>query len=127
MNDLASLFKALSEPVRLRILNLLQDGELCVCDLMAVLDLPQSTVSRHLGRLSRAGLVEGRREGKWMHYRLSESLPEPGRNIMTACRNLCAPAPQAAEDREALARRIRECGPDRCGCAGHHKDNGAKS
>ncbi len=60
MQQAAKLFKALSEVSRLRILGLLQHGELCVCDLMAVLDLPQSTVSRHLARLKECGLVRGR-------------------------------------------------------------------
>jgi len=71
MKNNARIFKALSEEIRLRILNLLREGELCVCDLMAVLDLPQSTISRHLAYLRNAGWVEGRRQGLWMHYRLA--------------------------------------------------------
>jgi ArsR family transcriptional regulator len=71
MKATAQLFKALSDETRLRILALLSAGELCVCDLMAVLDLPQSTVSRHLAYLRHAGLVEDRRRGVWMYYRLS--------------------------------------------------------
>ena len=72
MQTTAQLFKALSEEVRLRILGLLCGGELCVCDLMAVLDLPQSTISRHLAYLKNAGWVEGERRGGWMYYRLAE-------------------------------------------------------
>lgn len=64
-------FKALSEPLRVRIMVLLTEGELCVCDLTEVLSLPQSTVSRHMGRLKAAGLVDDRREGKWVHYQLA--------------------------------------------------------
>ena len=64
------IFKALSEPVRLRIVSLLSRGELCVCDLKETLGLPQSTVSRHMARLKLAGLVQDRRAGKWIHYRL---------------------------------------------------------
>jgi ArsR family transcriptional regulator, arsenate/arsenite/antimonite-responsive transcriptional repressor len=71
MQNAACLFKALSEETRLRIMALLAHGELCVCDLMAVLGLPQSTISRHLASLRHAGLVEGRRQGVWMHYRLA--------------------------------------------------------
>jgi len=63
--------QSLSDETRLRILALLTAGELCVCDLMAVLDLPQSTVSRHLAYLRNAGLVEDRRQGVWMFYRLA--------------------------------------------------------
>lgn len=70
MKRTAQLFKALSDETRLRILALLSEGELCVCDLMAVLDLPQSTVSRHLAYLRHTGLVEDRRQGVWMYYRL---------------------------------------------------------
>jgi ArsR family transcriptional regulator len=71
MKKTAQLFKALSDETRLRILSLLTAGELCVCDLMAVLDLPQSTVSRHLAYLRNSGLVEDRRQGVWMYYRLA--------------------------------------------------------
>ncbi len=69
--QVADQFKALGDPVRLRLFHLLSlRDELCVCHLTAALELPQSTVSRHLGVLRHAGLVESRREGKWMHYRL---------------------------------------------------------
>lgn len=71
MKKTAQLFKALSDETRLRILALLTAGELCVCDLMAVLELPQSTVSRHLAYLRNSGLVEDRRQGVWMYYRLA--------------------------------------------------------
>jgi ArsR family transcriptional regulator len=64
------MFKALSDETRLRILCLLLDGELCVCDLMAVLKLPQSTVSRHLSYLKNVGWIEDRRCGVWMYYSL---------------------------------------------------------
>lgn len=68
----AQVFKALGDPVRLRLFHLLSlKNELCVCHLTEALNLPQSTVSRHLGVLRHAGLVKTRREGKWMHYRLA--------------------------------------------------------
>ncbi len=65
----ATLFKILSDPTRLRLLNLLGGGETCVCDLTDTLRVVQPKVSRHLAHLKRAGLVEARRDGKWMHYR----------------------------------------------------------
>jgi ArsR family transcriptional regulator len=65
----ASLFKTLSDPTRLRLLNLLAAGETCVCELTDTLRVVQPKVSRHLAQLKRAGLVEARHEGKWMHYR----------------------------------------------------------
>lgn len=69
METLANLLKGLSDPTRLRILNLLAGGELCVCDLIAILDVPQSTISRHLAYLRKSGWIEARRNGKWMYYR----------------------------------------------------------
>lgn len=67
------IFKALSDPIRLRIIALLAEGELCVCDITRVLNLPQSTVSRHMAHLKTIGLVRDRRNGKWVHYRLKIS------------------------------------------------------
>ena len=69
--DVCEVFKAVSEPVRLRILVMLTRGELCVCDLQEVLGLPQSTVSRHLSRLKLLGLAADRRAGRWVYYRLA--------------------------------------------------------
>ena len=68
-------FQSLSEEVRLRILALLLDTEeLCVCDFMSVLQLPQSTVSRHLAHLKNAGWVRDRREGVWSYYTMAHPL-----------------------------------------------------
>lgn len=72
MKHISQTFKALSDPIRLRIVLLLEaEGELCVCDLMAVLKLPQSTVSRHLAYLKRSCWIDDRRQGVWMYYMLS--------------------------------------------------------
>jgi ArsR family transcriptional regulator len=68
----AFLFKTLADPTRLRLLNLLACGETCVCELTDTLRVVQPKVSRHLVRLKRAGLVEARRDGKWMHYRWAQ-------------------------------------------------------
>jgi DNA-binding transcriptional ArsR family regulator len=62
--------KALAHPGRLRILAMLRDGDLCVCQMTAVLELAASTVSSHLSDLRRAGLVTERKSGKWVHYHL---------------------------------------------------------
>src|SRR5256885_7634208 len=64
------LFRALADPTRLRLLNLIADREICVCYLVEILRMSQPKVSRHLAYLRRAGIVASRREGKWMHYRL---------------------------------------------------------
>lgn len=71
MQSEARIFKALADDTRLRILALLLEGELCVCELIAALELPQSTVSRHLAYLRNNGWVQDRRQGVWMYYRLS--------------------------------------------------------
>lgn len=73
MEKLSSVFKALSDTIRLRIIKLLEHGELCVCDIVAALDMVQPKVSFHLGILKRAGLVTDRKQGKWIHYRLDDS------------------------------------------------------
>lgn len=73
MKKTTALFKALAHQTRLRILCLLLDGEVCVCQIMAVLGLPQSTASRHLAILKNAGLVEDRRDGTWSHYSLARN------------------------------------------------------
>ena len=70
MQIIVELFKALADETRLRILNLLYERELCVCDVMAVLDISQSKASRHLIALKRAGLANDRREAQWMYYSL---------------------------------------------------------
>src|SRR5215471_4962670 len=76
LGEMETVFKALADATRLRILGLLLAGEVCVCDIHESLKIPQSKTSRHLAYLRRAGLVATRREGLWIHYRL-DSLPDP--------------------------------------------------
>jgi ArsR family transcriptional regulator, arsenate/arsenite/antimonite-responsive transcriptional repressor len=73
MKGLSNTFKALSDETRLRILKLLEHGELCVCDIVAAFDMIQPKVSFHLCALKKAGLVKDRKQGKWMHYRIDDS------------------------------------------------------
>lgn len=68
--DLAVLFAALADRTRLRLLNLMDRREVCVCYFVAILGQSQPKISRHLAYLRRAGIVSARREGKWMHYRI---------------------------------------------------------
>lgn len=84
-----TLFKAFADETRLRILHLLtRRRELCVCDIMRVLGLPQSKVSRHLAYLRGAGLVQDRKEGLWCHYSLTK--PEGGfHKSLIGCLNGC--------------------------------------
>jgi ArsR family transcriptional regulator, arsenate/arsenite/antimonite-responsive transcriptional repressor len=72
LDALTSVYAALADPTRLRILALLGHEEICVCNIHAALDVPQPTASRHLAYLRRAGLVEARRDGTWMHYRVAK-------------------------------------------------------
>jgi ArsR family transcriptional regulator len=73
MNNVLNIFKALSDETRLRILKLLEQGELCVCDIVAALDMIQPKVSFHLSVLKEAGLIKDRRQGKWIHYSIDDA------------------------------------------------------
>ena len=68
--DLVTLFAALADPTRLRLLNLMDGREVCVCYFVEILKQGQPKISRHLAYLRKAGIVEARRDGKWMHYRI---------------------------------------------------------
>jgi ArsR family transcriptional regulator len=112
MKHHAQIFKALSDPIRLRIIMLLQsEGELCVCDLMAVLGLPQSTVSRHLAYLKRSCWVDIRRQGVWMYYQLSRESCQMCRELLDTLRQNVSILPEAASDRLALASFIKSKTP----------------
>ena len=71
MREILNVLAALGDPVRLRLLRLLRGRELCVCELVDALRMPQYKISRHLRSLRAVGLVKARRDGRWMHYRLS--------------------------------------------------------
>ncbi len=77
MKDFIRVMKALSEPNRVRILKILQEGPLCVCEIRTALGISQPTVSNHLKVLEEAGLVTYRKEGLWVHYRLSDGRRSP--------------------------------------------------
>ena len=114
MKHLAQTLKALSDPIRLRIVLLLQaEGELCVCDLMAVLGLPQSTVSRHLAYLKRSCWVDTRRQGVWMYYTLSRESCVICRALLQILRQHAGNLPEASSDRNALAA-FRKIKPEVC-------------
>jgi len=68
-----TVFKALVNEHRIRILDALRDGEMCACELQVVLDAPQSTVASHLRELNDAGIVKKRRQGKWTYYRIGDT------------------------------------------------------
>lgn len=100
--SLESLFKALADDTRLRILALLQAGEICVCDIHGSLGLSQPTVSRHLAYLRKSGLVQGRKDGLWVHYRIAP-LPDPVmQTVMDAVNHALGHVEAGEKDRKRL-------------------------
>ncbi len=96
--------KAVADPGRVRILKLLERGELCVCQVTTVLNLAPATVSKHLAALKTAGLVQQRRDGKWVFYRLAErDLNAYAGRFLALVRDSLAGDPAVTEDRRLLA------------------------
>ena len=104
------LFRAFSDRTRLRILNLLRGGELCVCDIVAVIGAPQPKISRHLAYLRKARLVEAWKEGQWMHYQLAPASSEFHQRLLD-CLECCL------KDVPELAKDVKKLGRERC-CKG---------
>lgn len=104
VDDVARVCAALADATRLRILALLQQGEVCVCDIHGSLDVPQPTASRHLAYLRRHGLVVGRRDGLWVHYRLADDLLPSVQRAVDAVLHSVRHAQQAQADGRQLAR-----------------------
>ena len=84
MREVMDMLKALADENRVRLLFALKGGELCVCQLIALLDLAPSTVSKHLTILRAARLVDSRKDGRWMYYRLSKEFRTPSAGKMLA-------------------------------------------
>ena len=109
--EMESLFKALADTTRLRILGLLLTGEVCVCDIHESLKIPQSKASRHLAYLRRSGLVETRREGLWIHYRLGRLADPVLAAIGDAVRHALTHSDTVHRDGERLQKRTGCCVP----------------
>jgi len=106
MKDIVKIFKALSDPTRLRIVLLLRRRELCVCELMFVLRMEQSRVSHHMRVLRDAGIAEDLREGRWIIYRVSEAAQPLLEGLLTGgFRDRIERSGEA----EADARRLEAC------------------
>lgn len=97
-----ALFRALADRTRLRILCLLRRGELCVCDLVAALDVPQPTASRHLAALRRVGLVRCRKDGTWCYYRLAPAATPVQILVLGTLEAVAVELPEAARDAKRL-------------------------
>ena len=93
MKDLTRIFKALADETRLQMMALiLLKGELCVCDCMQILDIGQSRASRHLRYLANAGLLDDRREGTWVYYKVARGLDEDRKIVLRAVSELVPPS-----------------------------------
>jgi ArsR family transcriptional regulator len=109
--QMEALFKALADETRLRILGLLLAGEVCVCDIHESLKIPQPKVSRHLAYLRRSGLVETRRDGLWIHYRLARPSNPVIATVADAVKHALTHVDTVQKDGERLQRRTGCCVP----------------
>ena len=100
--QIENLFQALADRTRLRLINLIGESEVCVCFLTEILKTSQPKISRHLAYLRRAQIVAARREGKWMHYRLTEPPDEHAAHVLREVRASLNEHPEFRRDREKL-------------------------
>ena len=101
MEELSIIFKSLSDGTRLRIVKLLEQGELCVCEIVAALDIVQPKASFHLGVLREAKIIKDRKQGKWTHYRIHDGDVFRRMLILTTLEKV--PESVMSEDKKRLA------------------------
>ena len=119
MRDLMAVLKALADESRVRILLALRGGELCVCQIVEFLDLAPSTVSKHIAILKQARLIDGRKEGRWIFYRLADAdAPAAAGEISALVRRLAAQEPAGRSDAKRLLQ-IRKIDPEEL-CQRYH-------
>lgn len=106
--DLDILFKGFADPTRIRILNVLAAGELCVCDIVGLLRLAQPTVSRHLAYLRRTRLVEARPDLKFTYYRLAEPNDAVHRSLISCVRSCFRGIDSLDRERDSAEMRVAE-------------------
>jgi ArsR family transcriptional regulator len=111
INEMETLFKALADATRLRILGLLLTGEVCVCHIHESLKIPQPKASRHLAYLRRSGLVTSRRDGLWIHYRLAAPSDPVVAAISEAVRHGLTHMDVVRRDAERLQKKTGCCLP----------------
>jgi ArsR family transcriptional regulator len=102
--DKELFFRALADRTRLRLLSLMGPGEICVCFLVEILKTNQPKISRHLAYLRRAGIVDARREGQWMHYRIVEPDDPEAARVLKEVRAWLVNDQEMQRDRERLLR-----------------------
>ena len=108
MRQFEAALKAAADPTRTRILKLLEERELCVCQIQAVLRLAPSTVSKHLALLKASGLVDDRRAGRWVHYSLADGGHNPyAKGVLRVVRGALAEDTKILEDERRLKKVLR--------------------
>jgi len=108
--DAELFFSALADKTRLRLLNLMRDGEVCVCFFAETLGTNNPKISRHLSYLKRANLVTGRRDGKWMHYRIDPPTDKDALKVFKSTMKLLKSDRQMKADRDRLVKFV--CAPN---------------
>jgi len=111
LKPMETLFKALADRTRLRILGLLLSGEVCVCDIHESLKIPQPKASRHLAYLRRTGIVATRRDGLWIHYRLANPTDPVIAAVAQAVQHALTHVDVVQKDGERLHKRTGCCLP----------------
>ena len=114
--DLALLFAALSDRTRLRLLHLMDGREVCVCYFVEILKQPQPKISRHLAYMRRVGIVNARREGKWMHYSITIPKDKATSAVLDAALAVLSQKKEMKADVALLSRAC--CAPERFQLAG---------
>lgn len=105
MEEFIRQAKAIADPTRVRMLKLLEQRELCVCDIMDIMGLGQSTASKHLGILKTAGLLQSRKNGTWSYYRLADKIKADSKDFLTFMAIHINNDAQIKKDRRLLAKR----------------------
>lgn len=115
VSDLDALFRGFADPTRIRVLNLLVAGEMCVCDLVDLLDLPQPTVSRHLAYLRDSGLVENRRTSNYAYYRLTEARNHIHQSLINCVGSCFTGIKSLDTERRRAVARVKQRAKEPCG------------
>ena len=110
MWELIKVFRALSDETRMRMLHLLMDGELCVCEIMQALGISQTRASRNLGILRDAGLLKDRRNGQWVHYSLNQGVAAEYLKLMGLVTSLLKEDQTMVEDKKKLKKAVKAGG-----------------
>ena len=105
------MFRAFSDPTRLQILHLLLNGELCVCDIVSVLRVPQPTASRHLSYLRRARLITKRKQGLWVYYKLTRATSSFHRSLIKCLKECFRDVPELDRNARQAAKQSICCQP----------------